>query len=689
MMRDSRFFAWFLRNRASVCLSLLILCMTGALEIKQPYFFLKTDNLDQNLPYYLHNARSFLAGEFPLFNFHQFLGTPVFACIQSAALYLPNYLALFCSWLFLGNYYGTMEFIAVPHLLFAALGFYRLMRYLGLAEFSSCFGAVAWAFCGFVIRVGDGWIQVVGYAALFPWLLLYSLRQTGSYDHRGFIILVLLRVSAIFLGNPPYLMYTLTFEALTVALIYATLSGSGESTGSAASLPVVRCRSKAFLFRQGAAYLCTLLLSAPLLLPAFYQMQQSADRKLPLSWEEYSKASIKLSHWLKGLFMPFSTENYLSAGEFLLTSHIGWLTMLFCVAALFLSFPRTRLSAVFLALAVFSFLWANDTLVTKLFYHLPLFNRQRFPFKLLFFTGFFLAVTATYGFDAWMSRLKRDRLRQALVWIVFMLHTGNLLAVQVATPFDTRRVKSVPYLEPLQQPLQSGRIATIVSPDTADSDKQLPLLGFNYATLFDLYHFAGYETLISEKNSLAAMKLNNSADFFIDSGTPFSPSAEDLAYFRKWGVKWYVLEKSVEVDRSTELVHAYSDKNRSILRDDAARPFVFWLDGSGNNGISHSFSTNSLTVTTSRETEGRLLVNVLFNSFFRATVDGRETSLTETADSQMMVTMPSGRHRLVITYRDPYFKTGVYISLGFLLSVCASWLFFKMKLRRRSVVLVG
>ncbi len=671
---------------APIFLSLLVLCMATIMEISHPFYFLKADNLDQNLSYYVHNARSLMSGEFPLFNFHQFLGTPVFSCIQSAALYIPNYLALYCSWLLLGHYYGTMEFIAIPHLLFAALGIYHLLQFLGLNKLSCCFGAISWAFCGSVINVGDGWIQVVGYAAYFPWTLLYSLRQIGKFEPISFLILVILRVGALFLGNPPYFIYTITFEAVTSALIYFTVAQKGELIRQDVTcLPVVRCGYMSFIFRQIASYLCTLLVAAPLLLPALHQIQQSAGRNMPLSWEEYSQASIKMIDWLNGLIMPFSSASYRSAGEFLLTSHIGWLTIVFCGVALMLVRSERRRLAVFLVLALFSFLWAHDTFVTKIFYHFPIYNRQRFPFKLLFFTSFFLIVTASYGFNFWISKLKVSQyMKYSVGALILIFHVSNLLAVHIATPYETRKIKNVPYAEPLHEMLLRGRIVTVVDKRTPDEDKQIQLLGFDYATLLGLYHFAGYEILISAKNLHTSMNLNSSADMFIDTDTAFSPSAEDLAYFRKWGVQWYILEKKISLGAPGELLLVSSDAERSVLRDTAAKPFVFWLNDPGAGEVIHTFSTNSVNIVAESATGGQLLVNVLHNPFFRATIDGEKIYIAETVDNQMTVNVPAGRHLLKITYSDPYFIAGLYIACGFMLSVLMGLVSFRCKMGKIS-----
>src|SRR6185369_711561 len=145
-------------HRWPILLLVTVVVMLLLVEARHPFFFLQDDNRDQNLPYYVHNIRALSGGEFPFFNFHQHLGTPVFSCMQSAALYPINYIALCLSQLVLGNYFGTMEFIAALHLIVAALGFYYLTRSFGMTEAGSFFGAIAWGCCGFVFSVGNSWI---------------------------------------------------------------------------------------------------------------------------------------------------------------------------------------------------------------------------------------------------------------------------------------------------------------------------------------------------------------------------------------------------------------------------------------------------------------------------------------------------------------------------------------------------
>ncbi|MEI7816750.1 MAG: hypothetical protein WCI45_06095, partial [Desulfuromonadales bacterium] len=159
---------------------------------------------------------------------------------------------------------------------------------------------------------------------------------------------------------------------------------------------------------------------------------------------------------------------------------------------------------------------------------------------------------------------------------------------------------------------------------------------------------------------------------------------EDLAYFRKWGVQWYILEKKIAIGAPSELMLVSSDAERSVLRDTAAKPFVFWLNNPGTGEVIHTFSTNAVNIVAESATGGQLLVNVLHNPFFRATIDGEKIYIAETVDNQMTVNVPAGRHLLKITYSDPYFIAGLYIACGFMLSVLMGLVSFRCKMGKIS-----
>src|SRR6185369_7937425 len=104
-----------------------------------------------------------------------------------------------------------------------------------------------------------------------------------------------------------------------------------------------------------------------------------------------------------------------------------------------------------------------------------------------------------------------------------------------------------PFTEPLKERFASGRIVS-AGPDVVwDGERvvpgnSLPILGYNYAMLWGLQHFGGYEALLSGENFNASLRLINNSIFNVAPDTALNFSTDvPLEYLRKWGVRWYVV----------------------------------------------------------------------------------------------------------------------------------------------------
>ncbi|NTW99443.1 MAG: hypothetical protein HGB35_05860 [Geobacteraceae bacterium] len=509
------------KYRYELFLSTLVLVMLAIMEARYPYFFLQDDNRTYHLPYYVHNLRALLGGELPLFNFNQYLGTPV--SFLSAPFYPVNYIALLLSRLFLGHYYGVMECIAAFHLTVAVVGFYRFSRSFGLEGLSCCFGAIAWAFSPFVITVGNSWIHTLGYAAYLPWILSLSIRQIDGFNGKNCLLLLFFRLLTILLGFPQSVLYMATFDLLLVTMLYCARDK--------------KCSRQELTLSYCGNYLLLLVVSLPFLLQLFREAALSFNRKSVLSWEEYILYHYRIVDWLNGLLAPFHDNGNHLFGELNFVSHIGYLTIFFAGASFCIfrqsSFRREIL--VFALLALFSFLWSADIVVTKAFYHLPLFNKLRYPFKLQFFTGFFLVTLAAFGFNYFAIWL-RDKCRGGafmLLCTLLLLHTLNFLALYTVLPqrMLSNHLDRPPFAEPLKERLSDGRIVS-AGPDVVwDGERvvpgnTVPTLGYNFAMLWNLQQFGGYEALLSERNFTAAMGVVNNSIFNVAPDTALDFAAD-------------------------------------------------------------------------------------------------------------------------------------------------------------------
>lgn len=707
----------FSKNRTTVALVLLILTMVCLIEARYPYYFLQDDNRVFYLPFYVHNLRALLGREFPLYNFHQYLGMPV--TIQYAAFYPPNYLALLFSKILTGHYFLGMEFLACFHLIITGLGMYRLLRIFRLHEASCFFGSVAWTFCGFVIIVGNSWIQFIGFAAYLPWITFCAFKLVNRFELRYFLLSIIFKVLALFLGYPQMFLYTITFEMVSVVMFYLAKqkSGAGHDMNQTGDHPVIRAPSAGRLLLVFACtYLSVLIIAMPLILQTLQQVGVSANRKQALSWDTYAAWSYDLSTWLKGLIAPFAHTDVATQFELHYISHVGYLTLLFIVIALvalvraYVPFKDVsydsanlrdrrnefgsdrKLILGLLLMALLALLWSGDTIITRIVYYIPYYNRMRFPFKVAFFANFYLVMISAFGFEAFLRRIKSwkalsSKVIPVCVVVILLCHGANFLLVYTASPqrMFSRHFDQVPFDEPLRQMLQSGRIVSAGLDDVWDGNKivpgfSAPLLGFDYATLWGLYHFGGYDPMVSAKNQAAAFGIKENPVFNLPADEPFFIPPETLEYFRTWGVKWYVVSKAIPLAHDTVFQLLSTDKYRYILADPLAKPLIFWPDRTAQD-IRYRFTTNSVVIDYDRESDGNLIVNVLYNPKFTAMIDGAVSTVVESDAHQVSIAAPKGRHEVVLKYTDRIFIYASIVSLLFMsgLLACVSSAKFRCK----------
>ena len=69
-----------------------------------------------------------------------------------------------------------------------------------------------------------------------------------------------------------------------------------------------------------------------------------------------------------------------------------------------------------------------------------------------------------------------------------------------------------------------------------------------------------------------------------------------------------------------------------------------------------------------------MIINFLYNPFFKARLDGSPVELTRNQFDQMALFVPEGSHKIEVTYSDPNLVVGFYIAIGFLAG-CLVFLF--------------
>jgi hypothetical protein len=382
-------------------------------------------------------------------------------------------------------------------------------------------------------------------------------------------------------------------------------------------------------------------------------------------------------------------------------SHIGYVAMGliivglvgFIVALMRKSAKETiRKSPEIFAFAVSALiggLWATSLLFNRIIYLIPILNRFRWSFKLAFYLDFFLILIAAlilsegirrYRGKAW----KRNCIITTLIGIQ-ILNFWLLYTVMPYKDFGEHHGDSLPLVEPLRDDLNQGRILS-VGFDTWTFTQQndypyltAPTIGFNYATLWKLDYWAGYEPLLPATNEAAVLGMNFNAIYTSDM-------AILQEYFRETGVRWYIFpaQKTDSFEQkypSLRRVSEFSDDFRSVFCDDEASPLIYTSEGDALETTGDINRANTLQV----DIEGRRVENITFvyiyNPFLKAYADNQPIPITAVNGLKFEVSVPEGTSQITIKYEDPYFFIGLYIAAAFLflLSLFRVWEQFRKK----------
>lgn len=679
----------------------LLLMVLLYIEFRHPYFFLQDDNRDYYLPYFIHNYESLLKGEIALYNFHQFMGEPILALGQSAVLYPITYLSVFLSNLFFGHYYAAIDIQVILHLLIGAAGFYRLIRFFDIERKAAFFAGLTWPLSSFVIYASNSWVIVAGVAAYFPWMLLFSFHLYKKPSLKTAFYAVIVRLLLFYAGHIQYFIYSVIFEFIT-ATIYV-ISGSEAGRKMAQILK--------FLKVYIAGYICVFVFSLPLLLPMWHQTTISAQRSKPLPFEVFASEYYPVDQLLKGLFYPFLQVNentYASSKNLLNLSHIGYLTIIL-LSVLFIEryivrskkFTITSVKlSVFVLPALIAFLWATNCLFNKPVYIIPILNRFRWPFKLAIYLDFYLIAVAAFVLSHIIAHFSwKAATKKILFSLIIGIQILNFVLLYTVSPykdFGEHHSDSLPLQEKLKDKLNGGRIISIgfdtwyFTPQNNHGYLTAPTLAFNYATLWGLDYFAGYEPLLSSANSEAVLGLNFTAIISPDDTILVDYLRKVVDYLRKAAVKWYIFPANKEDEYAKKfnaygIVKKYADENRVVFYDTKAYDMVFYSDGEKINSTNYRVTTNTIELNVDNRQSDIVVFNYLYNSFFKCYVDGKEAELKPVDKIHFSVSVPEGKHHIMVRYSDPYLLIGTHIALGFLTIILIVWMFVSILKRKAKI----
>lgn len=656
------------RTLAATLLTALLLLF--ALELHSPYYFLQDDSLEYYLPEYVHNWRSLINGELPLYNFHTFGGLPHASMGQTAVFYLPQYLALSLSQSIWGHPFAAIDLMAIMHALLAVAGGYALLRHLGVRDTAAAFGALT-ALSAFFLWCGQMWITATMLCAWFPWMTWASLSYIAkpSTARAGWVIFF--RLALLYGGHSQFFILAIFFEHL-FALSYSLATRRGG-----------------WLFqyaRYAALNIPTVLLGLPFFLPLSAEMGRSLLRSQPLPYEVFSSNSIDSLRWVFGqlfVFIQLRMPRDIIPSSLPFLSHIGLVPTLLSFGAYALWRKQSKSSPLIAASAICFFLallWAWN-LLSPLIYHVPIFNRFRWPFKVVYFAGFFQCILAGLVLERWSKRWQRIALAGFLL---------NWLLVFCVLPDHAWRMRE--YHPPLQshwqEKLKDGRYF-VISPTPVYSAFH-EFAESNYSVLWELDNLLGYEPMLSRLGGQVAFIRSMMAPD-LHSGTYYGPADQPLlAHLKQWSVK-YVLVNPDRADVAGNLTVAGYQKQETergwtLWKDPNALSRVRWSDmpADSSAGICWTPHVNSIDISLSQWPSRHLVLAFTANPGLQTCIENRCTPVGNSPDGLIHIDVPAGTRDARLVYHNGLLLRAISISLATLVAFALLWLYRQSGKRRVS-----
>lgn len=365
------------------------------------------DNLKLFYPYRTFTQAEIKAGHWPLWNPFNFAGNVHLATYQAAVFYPFNLIYFFCSQI------TAWSLLVVIQPVLAGFFTYLFLRALNLKKVAAFFGAVVFAFSGWMLAWSEESLVIEHAALWLPLMLLASekILQKKTNWFWGLVLAIVMSILAGFLQ--------MTIYALVTVLLWTVWR----------LLPVLRKNFRT-VFIIVAALLSSFLLTSLVLFPALESYFLSPRGVVGVS---FLFKSYLMPPWhLITLLVPDfwgnpGFYNYFGGGFFHeKVIFFGIPGLLLALYSFFIR-PATRSLVFWRALAVGAFALGFFPFGWLLYFsHLPLFSSM-IPSRIFFLATFAAAVLSALGLDQFLREEFRSKVwRNILALLLAILALAGL-----------------------------------------------------------------------------------------------------------------------------------------------------------------------------------------------------------------------------------------------------------------------
>jgi hypothetical protein len=616
-----------------------------AMESARPCYFLNDDNADWFIGAYVHDYRVLSeTGRLAEVNYFQHGGEPFVEQGQTAVLYPPIYLGVWCAQALSGDVRWSLEWIALIDLGIGLAGFYFWLRQGGVAQWHAAIAGLAWAFSPFVLIIGESWIFTTLVAAWLPWVFWSLDRMVARPSAASAFFLGASCALLLLQGYVQYFAYAILFLIVYALFQFATRR---------------EARRLAVLYYLLLSVLIFTILSLPLLLPMQNVVGSSAMRSAPQPIDAalyYSVPSYKI-FWAQVL----SFDRWIVFGASAAILYCPAMLLIpVVIFRLFYADPdtRRRLGALLL-LGLLAITFTSDA--HWLLSQLPIFDRFRWPFKVFLFADFFFIAALAWTASSWTkppaSRPGWGRIAAGICLIVVFL--ANL---DITLAYHDEDRLSETDLAATLNPLPHGMDRRLGRVITVADDIDQPVAGYfftrAYATYFGFPSIGGYNPLV--RGDILGYSLNiDYPNVCTDKITPEYVKGAEARCVRYWIVdansSHFAETKTIPQFRVIE-----ATPDRVVYEDPQAAPLVCSA-ATPETPCLFTYAGNSLLIPLAGMTSP-ISASVAPTDGWWYRIDGGRWRRAADEDDRLVIPIHPADQKLEVTYFDQRFWGALYLS---------------------------
>ncbi len=616
-------------------------------------------------------------GEFPLWNPHQFCGTPFVGNGQSGLFYPPHWIL---RWVAAGRAMGLLNAL---HYLLAGLFTYLLIRVLGAGVAPALLGAVTYAFGGFMVT----WTELPSLIETATWLPACLLGVELIFRNRplcGSVVLALALGFSVLAGHfqiAAYVWLVSLASAMVHIAYWIVLRQRGRTSGQRIAVPIALT----------GAFVVGLGLGMVQLLPTLELGRMSprgSDSVSPAGFEFHRERALLPVELLTIvdpdiIGSPASMDyppQRISYSEH--CAYVGFGAAIGVLLALTVGWRR-KVTWLFAAIGGLA-LWAaaGGWPAYVYYFWIPKVGLAGGFSRLLSIFTLCAAVLAGLGCDALQ---KRTRCQAGTcppaggLWVWALLGVGLWQGLPWAYRFDPRTPAEELYprtalVDKLIEVAGDSRVLEVSDPHKWTLfDLPEAMLPPNSATVYGYSSINGYDSLFTKTYRRFADALDKDIASPLANGNmvlipnPFTAPESACEYY----ASAEPLVPEEQLQRSKRLRLVYSGADGYLYYDGAAMPYAGRRCIPGNGQVPVTWesarwcrpSANRIAIDTDGDVAGPLRIAEGYYPGWIADVSGKAQRPRLTDATFMEVDMPAGEQRVELVYYPSSVVTGGFCTL--------------------------